>query len=94
LPTGVLRIGVEDLEENDSGFVILQGTTLYRPVTVKYGTLFVDSLPVADYDSLVYVPFGESLENGFTLARDVTIASGDTLKIKCIFTFFKFYSSS
>ena len=81
LPTGVLRIGVEDLEENDSGFVILQGTTLYRPVTVKYGTLFVDSLPVADYDSLIYVPFGESLENGFTLARDVTIASGDTLKI-------------
>ena len=38
LPTGVLRIGVEDLDENDSGFVILQGTTLYRPVTVKYGT--------------------------------------------------------
>ncbi len=81
LPTGVLRIGVEDLDENDSGFVILQGTTLYRPVTVKYGTIFVDSLPVADYDSLVFIPFGESVENGYTLARNVTIASDDTLKI-------------
>ena len=81
LPTGVLRIGVEDLDENDSGFVILQGTTLYRPVTVKYGTIFVDSLPVADYDSLVFIPFGESVENGYTLVRNVTIASDDTLKI-------------
>lgn len=80
-PTGVLRIGVDRLAENDSGYVYIPGTTFLQLVEIKYGTLFIDSLPAGTFDSLVYVSYDKSFENAFTLAYDITIIADDTLMI-------------
>lgn len=81
MPTGVLRMGVKSLKENDSGFVYLPGTSILRPVVMKYGSLFIDSLPECVLDSLVYVSNDESQETHFTLAYDLSIDSEDTITI-------------
>ena len=54
-PTATLRIGVPTLSDGDSGTVLIPGSTYRRRVMVKFGSLYVDSLPVAQYDSLRFI---------------------------------------
>ena len=61
--TGSVRLGAGNFENGTTGVVYVPGTTIFRPVTVEQGHLFVDSLPADSLCPLIFVAdSGDSLE--------------------------------
>ena len=52
---GVLRIGASLFADGETGAVYAPGTSILSPAVVKFGAIFVDSLPAAHFDTLVFV---------------------------------------
>lgn len=53
---GAVRLGLTGFAEGDSGWVWIPGTSIVQAVTVQYASLFIDSLPVAELDSIIFIP--------------------------------------
>lgn len=73
---GSVRLGVHGFADGTKGLVYVPGTTILRPVTVKLGNIFVDSLPADSLWPLVFVSDGGdtlSLEKGVTVVSDSTL---------------------
>ena len=77
-PTGTARIGASPFENGTSGYVYVIGTSILRSVKVKFGAIFVDSLPADQLDLLVFIA-----DNGDSLTLDsaLTVDSGDTVNV-------------
>jgi len=74
---GTLRLGASGLSDGDSVWVYVAGTSILRHVVVKFGSIFVDSLPADSLNFTVFIPAsGDSL-----LAPNVPVVSGDTVKL-------------
>ncbi|HSQ42445.1 MAG TPA: LamG-like jellyroll fold domain-containing protein [Fibrobacteraceae bacterium] len=74
---GALRIKAESQTDGDSGYVVVSGTSILRFVVVKFGAIFVDSLPATESLPLLkyYSLDGEILSqiNGLTVTSDDTL---------------------
>ncbi len=52
---GVLRIGATLFADGETGVVYAPGTSVLSAAVVKFGAIFVDSLPAAHFDTLIFV---------------------------------------
>ena len=73
---GGVRLGAHGFEDGTTGYVYVPGTTILRPVTVKMGNIFVDSLPA---DSLY--PFVFISDDGYALSLPSTVKHGGSQMI-------------
>ena len=73
---GGVRLGAHGFEDGTTGYVYVPGTTILRPVTVKMGNIFVDSLPADSLYPFVFVSddgYSLSLEKGVEVIADSTV---------------------
>lgn len=73
-----LRIGTGNLPEGTAGHVVVHGTTIAKPVVVKFSSVFVDSLPVGVLDSVFFVGADKI---PMLLATNVELPSGTTVQV-------------
>ncbi len=74
--TGSVRLGAHGFADGTTGFVIVPGTTILRPVTVELGNIFVDSLPSDSLYPFVFVSddgYSLSLEKGVEVVADSVV---------------------
>lgn len=76
---GSVRLGVHGFADGTKGLVYVPGTTILRPVTVKLGNIFVDSLPADSLWPLVFVSDGGDT---LSLEKGVTVVSNSTLNVE------------
>lgn len=73
---GGVRLGAHGFEDGTTGYVYVPGTTILRPVTVKMGNIFVDSLPADSLYPFVFISddgYALSLEKGVEVVSDSTV---------------------
>ena len=76
---GAIRLTLSTLNDLDSGYVFIAGTT--RFAEVQDGKAIIDSVPWGLVPSLVYVRSGDS-EKDSIIATDLEITSGNTVVIE------------
>jgi len=80
-PTGTVRVGITGYADGATGTVVVPGTSIARPVVVKFGSVFVDSLPADKLNLLVFMSAqGERV----VLDSNRTVVTGDTLSVSTI----------
>lgn len=77
--TGTVRLNVTSGQDGDSGTVVIPGTSIIKFVQVKFSSVFVDSLPPAQFDTILYYPSG-SVEP-LVIAESITAIPGDTINV-------------
>jgi len=75
---GTVRVGMPNAHDGDSGWAVVPGTSIRRPVVVKFGAIFVDSLPADILGRMVYYSLaGDSV----VLDSNRIVTAGDTVKV-------------
>lgn len=74
--TGTLRLGLKGYNEGDSGWVMVPGTSIMRPVSVKFASVYADSLPVAQLDSILFIALSGEV---IVLDTHLNVTANDTL---------------
>lgn len=77
LPTGTLRLGVSGVSEGQRAWVAVSGTQLLRPVVVRYGSVFVDSLPAGVLGELLF--YTDTLATPVVFPSTSPVIPGDTV---------------
>lgn len=73
--TGAVRVGIEDMDDGDSGWAYVPGTTLAQRTFVRFQSIFLDMLPAAQLDSILLVP---DMGSPTLLSEGLQIKPGDT----------------
>jgi len=55
-PSGAIRVGLSGYADGDSGWAWIPGTSIIQAVTVQYASLYIDSLPATELDSIFFIP--------------------------------------
>lgn len=75
---GIVRFGVSGLADGVQGWVVVPGTTIKRPVEVKFGSIYVDSLPAGEVGPLW---FYREAADSVALADSCEVVSGTTQRV-------------